>query len=119
MGYCYNLEHEAKEPFETLDEITTKHIIDSIGGDEFGIIDFLSDAADTQVAGVVNCDMQECEVWHYGVMFVLENADNFKHGYKAFILKFQDVYYIFICPSKDGLLARIKKEIKKDKQNDS
>ena len=112
MGYWYNLEHEAKEPFEALDEVTTKQILGVISSHTYDVVNSLSEVCDTQTAGVTNCDMMECEIWHYGVEFAMEYADSFKCGCKAFILKYGEVYYIFVCPSMRELLGRITRRVK-------
>ena len=103
----FNLRTEVKKPFEFLDSATTKQIIRRIKAKKEYVEEFLGEVADFQISSHMNLDMPEAEICWYTIEFCLDNADKFKKGYKAYILEYEDVYYIFVAKNKTELVKRI------------
>jgi hypothetical protein len=87
-------------------QLTEQNIIGSLKAND--VQEFLGGISDFQIYSGLNPDMPEPEIVQYTVDFMLDNAEKFKAGYRAYMVEFKRVFYVFMNLKVDDVVQRIK-----------
>ena len=71
------------------------------------VTNVLQNLADAQVLNNQNTEIWEVEIWYEGMKFFERHTNDFCRGQRAFIMRHQDVNYIFVENSVADVINRV------------